>query len=101
MGPPPDRPSPPVSPEAEVCWLRFIVRDTGVGIPPSKLPEIFRSFVIAEDFLGKELGGAGLGLSIAQKLAELQGGRIVVRSTVGQGSLFRLELPFVVPQAEV
>ena len=75
-------------------WLRFCVRDTGVGIEADKLPDIFRSFVIAEDFLSKELGGAGLGLSIAQGLAALHGGRITATSTVGRGSLFCLELPF-------
>jgi len=75
-------------------WIGFFVRDTGVGISQDKLAEIFRSFVIAEDFLSKELGGAGLGLSIANHLAALQGGRITVRSRPGRGSLFRLELPF-------
>lgn len=75
-------------------WLRFCVRDTGVGIAPDKLPEIFRSFVIAEDFLSKEYGGAGLGLSIARELAALHGGRLLAESTPGVGSLFCLELPF-------
>jgi len=75
-------------------WLRFCVRDTGVGIAPDKLAEIFRSFVIAEDFLSKEFGGAGLGLSIAQALAGLHGGRVTAESTPGVGSLFCLELPF-------
>lgn len=94
MDPPLDGVDPPPAIGPGGQWLRFSVRDTGVGIAPGKLPAIFRSFVIAEDFLGKEFGGAGLGLSIAQKLAQLQGGRIIARSTVGQGSLFRLELPF-------
>ena len=80
-------------------WIGFFVRDTGVGIPQDKLAEIFRSFVIAEDFLSKELGGAGLGLSIANHLATLQGGRITVRSRPGRGSLFRLELPFATASA--
>jgi len=75
-------------------WLRFCVRDTGVGVAPEKLPEIFRSFVIAEDFLSKELGGAGLGCSIARELAALHGGRIHAESTLGVGSRFCLELPF-------
>ncbi|WP_428560339.1 MAG: hybrid sensor histidine kinase/response regulator [Solidesulfovibrio sp. DCME] len=75
-------------------WLRFCVRDTGLGIEPEKLPGIFRSFVIAEDFLTKELGGAGLGCSIARELAALHGGRITAESTPGVGSLFCLELPF-------
>ena len=84
---------------AAPTWIGFFVRDTGVGISQDKLAEIFRSFVIAEDFLSKELGGAGLGLSIANHLATLQGGRITVRSRPGRGSLFRLELPFATASA--
>ena len=72
----------------------FLVRDTGVGIPPDRLPDIFRSFVIAEDFLNKELGGPGLGLSIARQLALLHGGELTAQSAPGAGSTFRLELPF-------
>jgi len=78
----------------EKIWLGFFVRDSGIGIGPDKIPQIFRSFVIAEDFLSKELGGAGLGLSIAHHLAGLLGGTITVRSRPSRGSLFRLELPF-------
>jgi signal transduction histidine kinase len=75
-------------------WLRFRVRDTGVGIAADKLPEIFRRFVIAEDFLRKEFGGAGVGLSVARDLAALHGGHITVASQPGEGSLFSLEIPF-------
>lgn len=81
------------SPE-EYVWIRFSVRDTGAGIEPDKLADIFRSFIIAEDFLRKEYGGAGLGLSIAKRLANLAGGNITAQSDMGQGSLFSLELPF-------
>ncbi|EFL52196.1 response regulator receiver sensor signal transduction histidine kinase [Solidesulfovibrio fructosivorans JJ]] len=75
-------------------WLRFCVHDTGVGIAQDKLANIFRSFVIAEDFLSKEFGGAGLGLCIAKELAALHGGRVTVESAPGVGSRFCLELPF-------
>lgn len=81
-------------PEDELIWIRFSVRDTGDGIEPDKLADIFRSFIIAEDFLRKEHGGAGLGLSIAKRLANLAGGNITAQSDLGQGSLFSLELPF-------
>jgi len=79
-------------------WFSFTVRDTGLGISPDKLREVFRTFVIAEDFMHKELGGTGLGLSIAQHLAKLHQGRISVQSTLGQGSLFCLELPLELAQ---
>lgn len=95
MAPPETAPADTAPPKGERQWLSFSVQDTGVGIAPDRLSTIFRSFVIAEDFLSKELGGAGLGLSIAQKLAQLQGGRILVESTVGQGSRFRLEIPLL------
>ncbi|GAB6037575.1 hypothetical protein JCM15519_21340 [Fundidesulfovibrio butyratiphilus] len=91
----PDNARPPSDErQTGIQWIRFGVRDTGIGIAQEKLSEIFRSFVIAEDFLSKEFGGAGLGLSIARELATLHGGRITVESTPKVGSLFRLELPF-------
>ncbi|QJT08700.1 hybrid sensor histidine kinase/response regulator [Oceanidesulfovibrio marinus] len=80
--------------EDALVWIRFSVRDTGDGIEPDKLADIFRSFIIAENFLRKEHGGAGLGLSIAKRLANLAGGNITAQSDLGQGSLFSLELPF-------
>ncbi|EPR41175.1 response regulator receiver sensor signal transduction histidine kinase [Desulfovibrio sp. X2] len=77
--------------------LRVRVSDTGVGIAPEKLPGIFRSFVIAEDFITKKLGGAGLGLSIAQRLAQLMGGEISARSVPDKGSTFYVDIPFRLP----
>jgi signal transduction histidine kinase len=94
MKTPPETSRMPTEPLPLRRWLRFCVHDTGVGIAPEKLPGIFRRFVIAEDFLTKEFGGAGLGCSIAQELAALHGGQITVESTLGVGSLFCLELPF-------
>ncbi len=74
--------------------LLFTVCDTGIGISPCALKHIFKSFTIAEDFLTKEFGGAGLGLSISQNLAHKMGGHIWVESTEGQGSVFFIQLPF-------
>ncbi len=94
MKTPPETSRMPTEPLPLRRWLRFCVHDTGVGIAPEKLPGIFRRFVIAEEFLTKEFGGAGLGCSIAQKLAALHDGQITAESTFGAGSLFCLELPF-------
>ncbi len=76
--------------------LVFDVVDTGIGIPPHKLEHIFSSFAQAEDTLNRRYGGSGLGLAISRQLTELLGGTISVRSRVGEGSRFRVELPLVV-----
>ena len=66
------------------------VRDTGEGIPPSALPHIFERFYRADEARAGK--GAGLGLSIAQLIAQAHGTRIEVESRLGQGSCFRLAL---------
>jgi signal transduction histidine kinase len=69
------------------------VTDTGIGIEEETLPLIFDEFYQAKGELTRRHGGSGLGLAISQQLAEMMGGRIAVRSTVGEGSVFTLELP--------
>jgi signal transduction histidine kinase/CheY-like chemotaxis protein len=71
------------------------VQDTGVGIPKDKLDAIFQPFVQAGAHRDKEKTGAGLGLSIVQRLVQLMGGTITVASIVGQGSAFHLRFPDV------
>jgi signal transduction histidine kinase len=66
------------------------VRDTGEGIPPSALPHIFERFYRADEARAGK--GAGLGLSIAQLIAQAHGTRIEVESRLGRGSCFRLAL---------
>ncbi len=79
--------------------LRFSVRDTGCGIPNDKLQNVFAGFEIGEDYLTKKLSGAGIGLTIANLLAQKMGGEIVVESTVGMGSTFSVNLPFRITYA--
>jgi signal transduction histidine kinase len=72
----------------------LVVRDTGVGIPPDKLPKIFDSFYTTKsgpDETGK--GGTGLGLSSCRHIIETHHGRIRVESTVGKGTAFTIKLP--------
>ena len=69
------------------------VSDTGRGIPESDLDLIFSPFYRSRNADGTSVGGSGLGLSIARFLAELHGGRLTVKSTVGVGSVFSLYLP--------
>lgn len=71
------------------------VKDTGVGIPKEALPHIFERFYRADKARSRADGGAGLGLSICQHIAEVHGGRIEVESRVGEGSTFSVFLPLV------
>ena len=71
--------------------VTITVADTGMGIPPGDLPRIFERFQRAEN--ARFRSGAGLGLAIAQRIAEQHGGKIEVESTLGQGSRFRVTLP--------
>lgn len=68
--------------------LRFMVTDTGVGIPEARLPYIFDSFVQADASTARNYGGTGLGLSISRDLCRLMGGDLTARSEQGRGSVF-------------
>jgi len=70
------------------------VLDSGIGIPQTKLSQIFDAFNQADSSTSRSYGGTGLGLTISRKLTELMGGVISVESTLGQGSDFIIELPF-------
>ncbi|HZJ56856.1 MAG TPA: response regulator [Clostridia bacterium] len=68
--------------------LSFEIRDTGIGIPGDKMDRLFQSFSQLEDTHTRKYGGTGLGLSIAKQLVEMMGGRMDVKSRVGEGSIF-------------
>jgi signal transduction histidine kinase len=71
------------------------VVDSGVGIPPDRLEEIFESFRQVDGGVTRRHGGTGLGLTICRSLAHAMGGDISVASTFGVGSTFTIELPLV------
>jgi PAS domain S-box-containing protein len=76
-------------------WLRFEVRDTGVGVPPEKREEIFKEFMQADSSHARKFGGTGLGLAISKKLVHAMGGQIGVDAAPGGGSIFWWELPVI------
>lgn len=73
--------------------VRFVVRDSGIGIATEQLDAIFEAFRQADGSTRRRYGGTGLGLSISRDLATRMGGDIQVESELGQGSTFILELP--------
>jgi PAS domain S-box-containing protein len=74
--------------------IEFRVSDTGIGIPEEKRKSIFEAFVQADASSTRRFGGAGLGLVISSRLAELLGGKIWLESEVGKGSIFHFTAAF-------
>ncbi len=75
--------------------IRFLVSDTGVGIPRNKLEEIISGLTQAENPMVKRFGGLGLGLAAVRKAVSVLGGRVDVQSEPGQGSTFQVVLSLV------
>jgi two-component system phosphate regulon sensor histidine kinase PhoR len=77
--------------EGGAAWCE--VRDTGPGIPPDDQSRVFERFYRVDKARSREQGGTGLGLSIVKHILALHGGEVSLRSTPGEGSVFRFELP--------
>jgi signal transduction histidine kinase len=71
----------------------FEVTDTGIGIAPQQLPQLFQPFAHHDDRDGHTYGGAGLGLAVCWRFCRLMGGNLTVSSQPGQGSTFTIYLP--------
>ena len=70
------------------CLLRFSVLDTGIGIDPTQHSGLFDAFTQADSSITRRFGGTGLGLTICQRLVEMMGGAMGMRSVPGRGSEF-------------
>jgi PAS domain S-box-containing protein len=82
-----------------VATIRFLVRDSGIGMPPDRLESIFEPFTQLDNSAARKRGGTGLGLPISARLVELMGGRLVVSSHSGDGSVFSFAVPVPVSPA--
>lgn len=79
--------------------IEFSVSDTGIGIPEDKINSVFEEFTQADNSITRKYGGTGLGLNIAKRLVELQGGTIEVLSTVDVGSSFVVTIAYSIDTA--
>ena len=87
--------------DEENATIEFAVTDTGIGIAKEKIENIFKNFQQATDQTTRLYGGTGLGLAIAKQLVEAQGGTIIVKSKLHEGSTFSFNLPFRKTKAEI
>ncbi len=82
--------------ERENRDILFDVTDTGIGIKPENIDNLFQRFEQEDGTIARRFGGSGLGLFISQNLAELMGGSLTVRSEYGKGSTFSFRIPYVI-----
>ncbi len=84
---------------AEGDWAVLEVEDTGIGIAPADQSRVFERFYRVDKARSRELGGTGLGLSIVKHVALSHGGSVSLRSAMGEGSIFRVQVPLATTAA--
>jgi signal transduction histidine kinase len=74
-------------------WIEFRVADTGIGMPPEKIKNLFDPFVQADESIATQYGGTGLGLALTKRLCQVLGGGIQMSSELNVGTIFVVNLP--------
>ena len=80
-------------------FLRFTVRDTGVGMTPEQMEQLFEPFVQGDSSGTRRYGGTGLGLPLSKKIVEMMGGIFSATSVLGEGSVFEFTVPLELPSS--
>lgn len=84
----------------DVSHLHIEVSDTGIGIPEDKHEAIFNKFTQADVSTARKYGGTGLGLAITKQLIEIMGGKISLKSKIGHGATFYIDLPLPISSSQ-
>ncbi len=84
----------------DVAPVRFVIRDTGIGVPHDKMDQLFEVFAQCHNLDSYNEGGTGLGLPISKNLVELMGGSIEFESKENHGSIFYFTIPFSLPEGK-
>jgi signal transduction histidine kinase len=81
--------------------IRLCVTDSGIGMTPDQLNNLFRPFCQADSSISRRFGGTGLGLALSRRFCRLMGGELTVESERGKGSSFIVTLPIEVEESAV
>ena len=87
-----------LSEEGDICRMRFIMTDTGIGMDPEYISHIFDTFSMEDESNTNKYGGSGLGMAITKNLVEMMGGEISVESKKGEGTAFTVIVPLEVSE---
>lgn len=85
--------------QSDLCEVKLIVEDSGIGIEPDRAARLFQPFNQADVSIARQYGGTGLGLAICNNLTELMGGHLSLQSAPGKGSAFTVTLPLLIASA--
>jgi PAS domain S-box-containing protein len=79
-------------------WVEFAIADTGIGMSEEQLGRLFQRFSQADESTTRNFGGTGLGLALTRAFCRLLGGEVLVESRLGEGTIFTIRLPAIMPE---